>query len=211
LKEQGFDSDILEKYSRLMDDMSQDYSTKMQEILSGLGVEQMQFDKFLMRGLAYYTGVVFEFGLIEKPEFGSVGGGGRYDNLIEKTTGVKTSAVGGSIGLDRLLAALDEMGAISPQTAAEVIVFNLDENLTSEYLNMVTNLRNAGLDTEFYYDAVKMDKQFKYAETKNMQVAVIFGPEEAKARKVNIKNLKEKEQKTVDLADLISEVKSMLW
>jgi histidyl-tRNA synthetase len=103
------------------------------------------------------------------------------------------------------------MGAIAPQTAAEVIVFNLDKKLTADYLNITTNLREAGLDTEFYYEPAKLDKQFKYAEAKNIQVAVIYGSEEAKNRKVNLKNLAEKRQVTVDLDDLVSEVKSMLW
>ena len=88
---------------------------------------------------------------------------------------------------------------------------NLDKNLTAEYLNIVTNLREAGIDCEFYYDASKLDKQFKYAEAKNIQVAVIYGPNEAKSRKVNLKNLAEKEQVTVDLDDLATEIKSMLW
>ena len=211
LAEQGFAADILKKYTEAMDDLAKSYVPKMQQLLAGLGVERMRFDKYLMRGLDYYTGLVFEFTLVEKPEFGSVGGGGRYDKLIGSITGVDMPAVGGSIGLDRLFAALEEMGVISPQTAAEVIVFNLDKSLTPDYLNMVKNLRDAGLDAEFYYDPVKLNKQFKYAEAKNMQVAVIYGTEEAKKRKVNIKNLREKQQRIVDLDNLISEVKSMLW
>ena len=211
LQEQGFEKDILKKYSEVMDRISQTYFEEMEGLLSGMGVENMRFDKFLMRGQDYYTGIIFEFVLKEKPEFGSVGSGGRYDNMIGNITGTKIPAVGGSIGLDRLFSALQEMNIISPQTAAEVIVFNLDKNLTADYLNIATNLRSAGLDTEFYYEPAKLDKQFKYAEAKNIQVAVIFGAEEAKQRKVNIKNLKNKEQKTVDLDDLITEVKSMLW
>jgi histidyl-tRNA synthetase len=211
LVEQGFDRDILKSYSQAMEKLSKTYVAQMTELLSGLGVEQMQFDKYLMRGLEYYTGVVFEFVLVQKPEFGSVCGGGRYDNLLEKTMGMKMPAVGGSIGLDRLFAALTDAGMIAPQTAAEVMVFNLDKNLTAEYLNLVTNLRQAGIDTEFYYDPAKLDKQFKYAEAKNIQVAVIFGADEAKKRKVNLKNLKDKQQVTVDLDDLVTEVKSMLW
>ncbi|HTL39743.1 MAG TPA: histidine--tRNA ligase [Methylomirabilota bacterium] len=211
LREQGLDKNIWAEYTKIMDESSREYVTRTEELLAGAGVTQMRFDKYLMRGLDYYTGIVFEFTLLEKPEFGSVGSGGRYDNLIENITGVKTPAVGGSIGLDRLLAALEEMDVVAPQTATEVIVFNLDASLTANYLNMTTNLRDAGIDTEFFYEPAKLDKQFKYAESKNMQVAVIVGPEEAGARKVNLKNLREKEQRTVDLDDLITEVKSMLW
>jgi histidyl-tRNA synthetase len=211
LVDQGFDKNILSQYSDMMDELSKEYVIETENLLSGLGVKAMRFDKYLMRGLDYYTGIIFEFVLLDQPEFGSVGSGGRYDGLIEKTTGVKTPAVGASLGLDRLFAALEDKGKISPQTSAEVIVFNLDENLTADYLNMVTNLRNAGIDAEIYYDTVKLDKQFKYAETKNIQAAIIYGADEAKNRKVNIKNLKDKEQKTVDLDDLVTEVKSILW
>ncbi len=211
LIEQGFEPDILTRYEEVMDELAKDYIAQIEPLLLALGVTNMRFDKFLMRGLDYYTGIIFEFVLSEKPEFGSVGSGGRYDGLIEKTTGIKTPAVGGSIGLDRLLAALQEMGVVAPQSAAEVIVFNLDKKLTADYLKFVTNLRNAEIDAEIYYEPAKLDKQFKYAETKNMQVAVIYGADEAEDRKVTLKNLREKEQKTVDLDDLITETKSMLW
>ena len=188
-----------------------DHFTKFLEYLDELDIPYV-LNAQLVRGLDYYTRTVFEI-WSQDDEQGrvSLGGGGRYDNLIEQTTGMATPAVGGSIGLDRLLAALEELDVISPQTAAEVIVFNLDKNLTPEYLNILTNLRNAGLDAEFYYEPAKLDKQFKYAEAKNTQVAVIMGSNEAKKRKVNLKNLKEKQQITVDLDDLITEVKSMLW
>jgi histidyl-tRNA synthetase len=210
LQEEGM-GDILESYSAAIKEKASDYNKELQNILASYGVANVEFDPFLMRGLDYYTGIIFEFVLKEKPEFGSVGGGGRYDNLIEKISGVDMPAVGGSIGLDRMFAALQDAGLISPQTAAEVIILNQDPSLTAEYLNMATNLRAAGIDTEFYFEAAKLDKQFKYAEKKNIQVAVIYGKEEAKKKKVNIKNLSEKKQTTVDLEDMVTEVKSMLW
>jgi histidyl-tRNA synthetase len=211
LVQQGLEKNILSRYSESMDKLTKTYETEMRSSLTAAGVEQMKFDKFLMRGLDYYTGVVFEFGLVEKPEFGSVGGGGRYDNLIEKTTGIATPAVGGSIGFDRLFAALEDSGKIGSETTVEVIVFNLDQSLTAEYLNIVTELRNADINAEIYYDTAKLDKQFKYAEARNIPLAIIYGSEEARLGKVNIKNLKEKQQFTVDLKDLIPQVKKMVW
>lgn len=210
IKQAGFTFQ-LDQYRQEMKKKGQKFIAEFQNLLASFGVNNFQFDPTLARGLDYYTGTIFEFVLAAKPEFGSIAGGGRYDNLIGKISGKDLPAVGGSIGLDRLFAALVEAGMIAPQSAAEVIVLNLDKNLMSDYLNITTNLRNAGLDTEFYYDSTKLDKQFKYAESKNIQVAVIFGSDEAKARKVSLKNLKEKEQKTVDLDDLVTEVKSMLW
>lgn len=211
LKQEGFDEKVFQAYETMMDKAGKKFELEFKNLLSSFGVDNIQFDKYLIRGLDYYTGTIFEFVLKSKPEFGSIAGGGRYDSLIGKISGKDSPAVGGSIGLDRLFAALTEAGLIAPQTAAEVIVFNLDKNLTADYLNITTNLRNASIDTEFYYETAKLDKQFKYAESKNIQVAVIFGSEESKKRKVNLKNLKEKEQRTVDLDDLITEVKSMLW
>ncbi len=211
LTELGFEKNILKKYSTLMDKLSKPYFEEMEGLLSGMGIQNMKFDKYLMRGQDYYTGIIFEFELKEKPEFGSLGGGGRYDKMFGAITGTETPAVGGSIGLDRMFAALEEMDVVAPQTAAEVIVFNLDKNLTADYLNIATNLRQAGVDTEFIYEPMKMDKQFKYAEAKNMQVAVIYGANEATQKKVTLKNLRDKEQKKVDLDDLVTEVKSMLW
>lgn len=211
LKEVGFNQKLLKQYDELMDKESKGFVSEFESLLASFGVENFSFDKYLARGLDYYTGTVFEFMLKQKMEFGSIAGGGRYDNLIKDSSGKSIPAVGCSIGLDRLLSALMEQGVIAPQTAAEVIVFNLDQNLTADYLNMTTNLRNAGLDCEFYYEPAKLDKQFKYAAAKNIQVAVIYGSEEAKKRTVNLKDLTQKEQVTVDLDDLVTEVKSMLW
>ncbi len=211
LTDEGFDSDLVNKYEKLIAKKSKKFTEEMESLLTGFGVDNIEFNKFLMRGLDYYTSTVFEFKLKDKPEFGSIAGGGRYDKLIEKISGKALPAVGGSIGLDRLFAALQDGGKISPQTAAEVIVFNIDKDLNSQYLNMVTNLRASGLDTELYYEPAKLDKQFKYAEARNIQVAVILGPDEVKKGKVNLKDLRKKEQVTVDLDDLISGIKSMLW
>jgi histidyl-tRNA synthetase len=211
LVEEGFASSVVEDYEACVRKLDSDYEVRMQSLLEGFGVTNIQFDPYLMRGLGYYTGIIFEFFLKGKTDFGSVGGGGRYDTLIEKFSGKPTPAVGGSIGLDRLFAALQESGKIAPQTAAEVIVFNLEKELTAEYLNVATRLRNEGIDTEVFYEPAKIDKQFKYAETRNIKVAVIFGQKEAKDRVVNLKNLSEKKQITVNLDDLVNEVKSMLW
>lgn len=211
LEDDGFDAHILSQYSEYMEQLGDKYVREMEGMLLGLGVTNVRFDKYLVRGLDYYTGTIFEFGLKDKPEFGSIGGGGRYDNLIGKISGVDAPAVGGSIGLDRLFAALQDKGVIAPQTAAEVIVLNLDENLLPQYLEMATTLRGAGIDTEIFYEPSKFNKQFKYAEAKNMKLAVIYGEDEAKNRQVNIRDLSDKRQVAVDMDELVTKVKSMLW
>jgi histidyl-tRNA synthetase len=211
LKDEGLSESLMDDYTQTMQNETREFDSEFRNILNGFGVTDIQFDPYLVRGLDYYTGVIFEFVLKAKPEFGSIGGGGRYDGLVEKISGIDMPAVGGSIGLDRMFAALLELGLIAPQNTAEVLVMNLEADLLPQYLNITTNLRTAGIDTEFYYETTKLDKQFKYAEKKNMMLAVIMGGNEAKAGKVNIKDLQAKKQVTVDLDDLATEIKSMLW
>jgi histidyl-tRNA synthetase len=211
LKEDGFKVNLMAEYGELMKKKSAQYVEETVEMLAGFGVQNFSFDPFLMRGLDYYTGIVFEFVLKKKPEFGSIGGGGRYDGLIGKISGTDMPAVGGSIGLDRMFAALLDAGMVAPQATADVLVMNVDKETIAQCLNIATNLREAGVNCEFYFDTAKMDKQFKYAEKKNIKLAIIYGGNEAKKKQVSIKDLTEKKQVTVDLDDLVTQVKSMLW
>ncbi len=211
LKEEGLQSEIVDAYAAKIKEKSAEYVADIEEMLGSFGVQNFEFDPYLMRGLDYYTGIIFEFVLKEKPEFGSIGGGGRYDELIGKISGVDMPAVGGSIGLDRMFAALQDAGLVSPQSTAQVLVMNVDKDTVAECLNMATNLREAGINCEFYFETAKMDKQFKYAEKKNIPLAVIFGGDEAKKGKVNIKDLREKKQIAVSGEELVTQVKSMLW
>jgi histidyl-tRNA synthetase len=211
LVEEGFDKNVMNDYQALMQKQSGEYIEEITELLASFGVDNFEFDPYLMRGLDYYTGIVFEFVLKSKPEFGSIGGGGRYDNLISKIAGVEMPAVGGSIGLDRMFAALLDAGLVAPQATAEVLVMNVDKNTVAECLNIATNLRAAGINCELYFDTAKMDKQFKYAEKKNIRVAIMYGSNEAKKRQATVKDLEAKKQISVDLEDLPVKIKSMLW
>jgi histidyl-tRNA synthetase len=211
LKEAGLDPEMLDEYAKLMKKEISGFQKEFSGLLSGLGVKDIEYDPFLMRGLDYYTGTIFEFVLKAKPEFGSIGGGGRYDGLIGKFTGSDVPAVGGSIGLDRMFAALQEAGMVSPQSTTDVLIMNIDKALQLEYLKAAATLRQAGIKTEFYFDPSKLDKQFKYAEKKNIKLAVILGSEEKSNGQINIKDLREKKQVTVPIEDLATTVKSMLW
>lgn len=211
LAQEGFASGVLNAYEELIADESKDFAFEFRNYLESFKVTNIEFDPNLVRGLDYYTGTIFEFILKDKPEFGSIGGGGRYDDLVGKVTGNNIPAVGGSIGLDRMFAALQEAEMVSPQASADVLVMNTDKKLTAEYLNVATNLREAGINTEFYFETAKLDKQFKFAEKKNMRLAVIMGSNEAKSKKISIKNLNTKKQVTVDQDQLVTQVKSMLW
>lgn len=156
-------------------------------------------DPTVVRGLAYYTGPVFEaaltFDIVDeegrKRQFGSVFGGGRYDDLVERFTGRKMPATGGSIGVDRLLAAVQSLGKTSAVSAtATVLVTRLDKGLTAEYQRLAAELRAAGINTELYVGTQGIGKQFKYASDTGKTVAIVMGEDELKAAQVSIKDLR---------------------
>ncbi|MBI4718480.1 MAG: histidine--tRNA ligase [Planctomycetes bacterium] len=166
---------------------------------AGYGDDRVAFDPTVVRGLAYYTGPVFEgvltFDVRDEDgtvrQFGSVFGGGRYDDLVERFTGQKMPATGASIGVDRLLAALRTLEGVDTAAAtAPVLVTRLDPKLTAEYLRLAAELRAAGLNTELYVGKQGIGKQFKYASDTGKTVALIIGEDELKAGQVSAKDLR---------------------
>jgi histidyl-tRNA synthetase len=169
--------------------------------LTGAGycADRVMFDPTVVRGLAYYTGPVFEGVLTfeikdedgQSRQFGSVFGGGRYDDLVERFTGQKVPATGASIGVDRLLAALKALGRTDDAAStAPVLVTRLDKNLTVEYQRMTAELRAAGINAELYVGTQGIGKQFKYAADSGKIVVVVMGEDEMKAGQVSIKDLR---------------------
>lgn len=152
----------------------------------------VQLDLSIARGLDYYTGPVFEAGLDDAPEFGSVFGGGRYDGLVERFLGRKIPAVGASIGVDRLFAAMQKLGLIelSPSTA-QVIVTVMEPTKLMEYQTITRELRQAGINTEMYLGEEQgLGKQLQYANRQQIPFAVIVGSDEFAKGEATIKNLK---------------------
>ncbi len=164
----------------------------------GYGADRVEIDPSVVRGLGYYTGPVYEaeltFEILDakgrKRQFGSVAGGGRYDDLVKRFTGQEVPATGVSIGVDRLLAALREKGRISTQSKGPVIITVMDRDRMSDYQAMVTELRNAGIRAEVYLGNPKnFGNQLKYADKRESPVAVIEGGNEKEAGVVQIKDL----------------------
>lgn len=178
------------------------------DALRALGVKNVSVDLKLARGLDYYTGTVCEMTLSELPGFGSIAGGGRYDKLIGGIGGGKEiiPAVGMSIGLDRLLSALEELGLIGEAPTGGVMIFNLEKNLLPVYLTMVRELRAGEIPAELYFEPADLDKQFKYAEKKKAKLALIVGGQEVAAGEVKIKNLTTRQQVAVKAENLVGEV-----
>lgn len=167
----------------------------------------VEFDATTARGLDYYTGTVYEIVLKDNPGYGSIAGGGRYDGLVDKFSDQALPAVGCSIGVDRLIGALTEMNAMVSIQPIQALILNLDESLQNEYVKLAADLRVAGVSTELYYSAAKLDKQFKYAESKSIPFAIIIGAEEAASGKAQLKNLQTREQVELMQTDLVDKLK----
>ncbi|WP_170340492.1 histidine--tRNA ligase [Ruegeria arenilitoris] len=164
----------------------------------GYGADRIQIDPSVVRGLGYYTGPVYEAELTfeifdekgRKRQFGSVSGGGRYDDLVKRFTGQEVPATGISIGVDRLLAALREKGRIKSHDTGPVVVTVMDRDRMADYQAMVAELRNAGIRAEVYLGNPKnFGNQLKYADKRNSPVAVIEGGDEKDRGVVQIKDL----------------------
>ncbi|GAK44916.1 histidyl-tRNA synthetase [Tepidicaulis marinus] len=181
------------------------------ELLSagGYGADRVAFDPSVVRGLGYYTGPVFEAELTFEAEtedgrmrFGSVGGGGRYDDLVERFKGVKVPATGFSIGVSRLYAALEALGKLETETVLPpVIVLTMDNDRLADYQRMVMELRAAGIRAEMYLGGSGMRAQVKYADKRGAPCVVIEGEDERAAGEVTIKDLILGAQKAEEITD----------
>ena len=168
--------------------------------LEGMGVAAVQakFDPSVVRGLEYYTGPVFEAELLlsttddkgETVRFGSVGGGGRYDDLVARFTGERTPATGFSFGVSRLVAALRAAGLEeAADVRGPVVVIAFDAARMGAYFAIAAELRAAGIAAEVYLGGSGMRAQMKYADRRNAPAAVILGEEEIAAGTVTVKDL----------------------
>ena len=177
--------------------------SELEEIASllaaqGYGPDRIVIDPSVVRGLGYYTGPVFEaeltFEILDekgrKRQFGSVAGGGRYDDLVKRFTGQAVPATGVSIGVDRLLAALREKGRAGREEAGPVVVTVMDRDRMADYQAMVGELRQAGIRAEVYLGNPKnFGNQLKYADKRRSPIAVIEGGDEKAQGVIQIKDL----------------------
>jgi histidyl-tRNA synthetase len=163
-------------------------------LLDGLGVSDAEaaLDPSIARGLAYYTGPVFEVGLRDLPSVGSVASGGRYDDLVSRFSGTAWPGVGVSVGLDRLIAALTELGQLPAGGApgAEVFVSVMDPSRLDHALELAADLRAAGVRAEVWTGSSKnFGKQMKHADKLGVSLALIAGGDEIKKGVVTVKRM----------------------
>ncbi len=180
------------------------------------GIEELSFilaqtkninidiDFTLARGLNYYTGAIFEAKAPAKVKMGSIGGGGRYDDLTGLFGVPGMPGTGISFGVDRIYDVLEEMNLFPNDlhTSTKALFFNMGEKESLFAFDIVQQLRKAKIACELYHEASKMDKQFKYAEKKNIPFAVIIGSKEMETNNAVVKNLKSAEQQTISLNEL---------
>ncbi|WP_374656169.1 histidine--tRNA ligase [Phenylobacterium sp.] len=203
----------------------------------GVGVERAAFDPSIVRGLEYYTGAVFEAELLLKTKdekgrgvrFGSIGGGGRYDDLVARFTGEQVPATGFSFGVSRLVSALRAAGRdLGDEIRGPVVVIAFTPDDMAHYFSVVGELRNAGIPAEVYLGSAGMKAQMKYADRRMAPAAIMLGGDEIAAGKVTIKDLdlgralskgvtdnaewreQRPGQQTVDRADLVGAVRKII-
>jgi len=166
----------------------------------------LQLDVTLARGLNYYTGAIFEVSAPENVKMGSIGGGGRYDDLTGIFGMPDVSGVGISFGLDRIYLVLEELN-LFPETisnSVDVLFINFGETEALYCLKAISKLREAGFNAEIYPDAAKMKKQMNYANKRNVPFVVLVGEEEIQSDNYTLKNMQSGDQTKCSLPDLIN-------
>lgn len=198
LKEKGLDSNILETVR------TSKPTTRLEETINTVGDQRIIFEPTLARGLDYYTGIIIEVE-IEGYTVGSVGGGGRYNNLIGMFGGEQIPAVGFAFGFDRLLEALDSMNLFKMDpSVAKAFVTVFSEEFKTDSAETANKLRSKGINTELWLENdYKMEKQLKYALRKKIPYLLIIGPEEKEKGMVTLKALETRQQQTLPLEEVL--------
>jgi histidyl-tRNA synthetase len=188
------------------------------KIFKDYNFDNFEFDASIIRGLEYYTGPIFEVNLkfdIKNDkgkiiQFGSIGGGGRYDNLVSNFGNYEAPATGISIGLDRLVYALMQKKEFKVKQSKPVVICVFDKNLMNEYIKLQTTLRDAGISTEIYPGENKLKKQMEYANKIKSPAVILYGEDEIKSGKPTLRNLSSGKEKTIEMKELVSEVKKII-
>jgi len=188
------------------------------KIFKDYNFNNFEFDPSIIRGLEYYTGPIFEVNLkfdVKNDkgkiiQFGSIGGGGRYDNLVNNFGNYEAPATGISIGLDRLVFALLQKKEFKVKQTKPVVICIFDKNSINEYIKLQTILRNADISTEIYPGESKLKKQMEYANKIKAPVVILFGENEIKLGKPTLRDLNSGSEKSVAIRDLANEIKKII-
>ena len=192
-------------------DAAIDELTRFMSLLNDMGVKNAKIDLSVTRGLAYYTGLVFEFKLINHPELGTAAGGGRYADLAGKFSKTKIIGVGAAIGFSRIFASMLENNQIDLTRFAnpvDVAVLVMGDNNVAYATNVVNALRDSGVVAVSYLDTDKKFKnQIEYADKIGARFSMIIGDDEVAKNMVALKNMESGNQEILSIADAIKKVK----
>jgi histidyl-tRNA synthetase len=178
---------------------------------AGLTEEELQVDLATARGLDYYTGTIYETTLTDLPGIGSICSGGRYDNLAGLYTKQHLPGVGASLGLDRLLAAMEELKLLDKvATPAPVLMVQFTSERLADYARMAAGLRAAGIGVELFPEAKKVGQQLQYAERRGFRLALIAGPDEFAQGVWKVKDLARREEVTVAGGEVVAALRKLL-
>tara|TARA_S200000501_G_scaffold354286_1_gene374828 strand:+ start:37 stop:1371 length:1335 start_codon:yes stop_codon:yes gene_type:complete len=188
------------------------------KIFSDYKFENFEVDPTIIRGLEYYTGPIFEVNLKfdvknnkgQVIQFGSIGGGGRYDNLVNNFGNYEAPATGISIGLDRLVYALMQKKEFKVKQSKPIVICIFDKGLMKEYINLQTLLRKAGVSVEIYPGEGKLKKQMEYANKIRSPAVILYGENEIKLGKLTLRDLKSGNEKSIKIKELINEIKKII-
>ena len=177
-----------------------------------------EFDPSIIRGLEYYTGPIFEVNLKfdvknnkgQVIQFGSIGGGGRYDNLVNNFGNYEAPATGISIGLDRLVYALMQKKEFKVKQSKPVVICVFDKNSMKEYIKLQTTLRDAGISAEIYPGESKLKKQMEYANKIKAPAVILYGEDEIKSGKPTLRDLNSGNEKSIEIKELVNEIKKII-
>jgi histidyl-tRNA synthetase len=188
------------------------------KIFEDYNFSNYEFDPSIIRGLEYYTGPIFEVNLKfdvknnkgQVIEFGSIGGGGRYDNLVNNFGNYEAPATGISIGLDRLVYALMQKKEFKVKQSKPVVICVFDKNSMKEYIKLQTILRDAGISTEIYPGESKLKKQMEYANKIKAPAVILYGEDEIKVGKPTLRDLNSGNEKIISIKELVNEIKKII-
>ena len=188
------------------------------KIFKDYNFNNYETDPSIIRGLEYYTGIIFEVNLKfdvknnkdQVIQFGSIGGGGRYDNLINNFGNYDAPATGISIGLDRLVYALMQKKEFKIKQTKPVVICIFDKSSMKEYINLQKILRKFGVSVEIYPGDGKLKKQMEYANKINSPAVILFGENEIKSGKPILRNLRTGKETIVEIKKLVDEIKKII-
>ena len=216
-KRQGLNKAILGRIVEFVGDnemgaVAVDELTSILEFAEASSIDRyIKIEPTLARGLSYYTGAIMEINV--KDLAGSLGGGGRYDNLVGMFLGQDVPACGFSLGLERIIVVMTDRNMFPPHiesSPAQVMVTVWSETSVEESLSLAQQLRTAGLSVDLYPEVDKIGKQFKYAAAKRIRFVVVIGDEERERGEVSVKDLATAEQRSIKKERLAEELKSLL-